>query len=177
MSTTTWNLDNAHSEIMFKVKHMMITNVTGRFTEFAANVTTDGEDFTKADITFTIKAASVNTGSDQRDGHLRSPEFFEADKFADITFKSTKLEKVDDENYKLTGDLTIKNVTKSISLNAENGGVGKDPWGNIKTGFTVTGKINRKDFGLNWNAALETGGVMVSEEVRIAAEVQFVKTV
>lgn len=177
MSKTTWNLDNAHSEVAFKVKHMMISNVTGHFSDFSANVSTEGEDFSKANIEFAIKSATLNTGSEQRDEHLRSPEFFESDKFPEIKFKGTKLEKIDSENYKLTGDLTIKDITKPVSLNAEHGGIGKDPWGNIKTGFTVTGKLNRKDFGLNWNAALETGGVMVSEDVRITAEVQFVKAV
>lgn len=175
MSKTAWNLDNAHSEVSFKVKHMMISNVTGHFSDFSASVTSEGDDFTTANIEFAIKSATVNTGSEQRDNHLRSAEFFESDKFPEIKFKGTKFEKIDNENYKLTGDLTVKDVTKSITLNAEHGGIGKDPWGNIKTGFTVTGKINRKDFGLNWNAVLETGGVMVSEEVRIAAEVQFVK--
>ena len=177
MSKTTWNLDPSHSEVTFKVKHMMITNVSGSFTDFSLSVSSDGDDFSKADVTFAAKAASVNTGSAQRDGHLQSPDFFDAAQYPEITFKATSVEKIDSENYKLHGDLTIKDVTKNITLNAEHGGIGKDPYGNIKAGFTVTGKINRKDFGLTWNAALETGGVMVSEEVKIICEIQLVKAV
>lgn len=175
MSKIKWNLDPSHSEVTFKVKHMMITNVSGSFNEFSVEADTEGEDFSKAAISFTAKATSVNTNSDQRDGHLRSPEFFDTEKFPEIKFKGTKYEKVDGENYKLQGDLTIKDVTKSVGLNVEYGGIQKDPWGNMKAGFTITGKINRKDFGLNWNAALEAGGVMVSEEVRIYCEIQLVK--
>lgn len=175
MSKIKWNLDPSHSEVTFKVKHMMITNVSGSFNEFSVEAETEDEDFSKAAISFTAKAASVNTNSEQRDGHLRSPEFFDTEKFPEIKFKGTKYEKVDGENYKLQGDLTIKDVTKSVGLNVEYGGIQKDPWGNMKAGFTITGKINRKDFGLNWNAALEAGGVMVSEEVRIYCEIQLVK--
>lgn len=176
MSKTNWKLDPAHSEVAFKVKHMMITNVTGHLTDFSATASTDSEDFGKAvDISFTAKAASVDTHSEQRDGHLRSPEFFDAEKFPEITFKSTSYDKVSDDQYKLKGDLTMKDVTKNITLDVEYGGIQKDPWGNLKAGFTISGKLNRKDFGLNWNAALETGGVMVSEEVRVHAEVQMVK--
>ncbi len=175
MSKIKWNLDPSHSEVTFKVKHMMITNVSGSFNEFSVDASTEGEDFSKAEISFTAKAASVNTNSEQRDGHLRSPEFFDTEKFPEIKFKGTKYEKVDGDNYKLQGDLTIKDVTKSVGLAVEYGGIQKDPWGNMKAGFTITGKINRKDFGLNWNAALEAGGVMVSEEVRIHCEIQLVK--
>ena len=175
MSKIKWNLDPSHSEVTFKVKHMMITNVSGSFNEFSVDASTEGEDFSKAEISFTAKAASVNTNSEQRDGHLRSPEFFDTEKFPEIKFKGTKYEKVDGDNYKLQGDLTIKDVTKSVGLAVEYGGIQKDPWGNMKAGFTITGKINRKDFGLNWNAALEAGGVMVSEEVRIHSEIQLVK--
>lgn len=175
MSNIKWNLDPSHSEVTFKVKHMMITNVSGGFNEFIVEASTDGEDFSRAEILFTAKAASVNTHSEQRDGHLRSPEFFDTEKFPEIKFKGTKYEKVDGNDYKLQGDLSIKDVTKNILLHVEYGGIQKDPWGNMKAGFTITGKINRKDFGLNWNAALEAGGVMVSEEVRISCEIQLVK--
>lgn len=175
MSKIKWNLDPSHSEVTFKVKHMMITNVSGSFTEFSMDAETDGEDFTKSDIRFTINAASVNTNAEQRDAHLRSAEFFETDKFPEIKFKGTKYEKVSGDDYKLQGDLTIKDVTKNVVLDVEFGGIQKDPWGNMKAGFTVNGKINRKDFGLTWNAALETGGVMVSEEVKINCEIQLVK--
>ncbi|WP_317897594.1 YceI family protein [Aurantibacillus circumpalustris] len=175
MSKIKWNLDLSHSEVTFKVKHMMITNVSGSFTDFVVNAETDGEDFTKSEINFSTKAASVNTGSEQRDGHLRTAEFFDAEKFPEIKFKATKYEKVSGDDYILYGDLTIKDTTKNILLNVEFGGIQKDPYGNIKAGFTVNGKINRKDFGLTWNAALETGGVMVSEEVKINCEIQLVK--
>lgn len=176
MSNTNWNLDTAHSEVNFKVKHMMITNVNGSFKDFNLTATSNGDDFSKANVHFTAQAASVNTGNEQRDGHLRSPEFFDAEKFPEVTFKATNIEKKDSENYTLHGDLTMHGVTKNIALNAEHGGIGKDPWGNIKTGFTVTGTIHRKDFGLNWNAALETGGVMVSDDVKINCEIQLIKS-
>lgn len=170
MSKTKWNLDPSHSEVTFRVKHMMITNVSGSFDEFAVDVSTEGDDFSKSEINFAAKTSSVNTNSEQRDGHLRSADFFDAEKFPEIKFKSTRYEKD-----KLTGELTIKDVTKSVTLDLEYGGIQKDPWGNLKAGFTVSGKINRKDFGLTWNAALETGGVMVSEDVKINCEIQLVK--
>lgn len=177
MATTKWVLDPAHSEVSFKVKHLMVTNVSGHFSSFSVTAeTADGNDFTNATIGFSADAASINTKNEQRDEHLRSADFFDAVNFPQITFKAVKLEKKDgDGDYELTGGLTIKGVTKSIKLNAEFGGVAKDPWGNTKAGFTVTGKFNRKDFGLTWNAALETGGVMVSDEVRINSEIQLVK--
>lgn len=175
MSKINWKLDPAHSEITFKVKHMMITNVTGHFKEFSGEVVSDNEDFSNGQVSFTAKAASVDTNSQQRDNHLRSAEFFDAEKYPELKFKSTSYEKVSGNHYKLKGDLTIKDVTKNLSLDVEYGGLQKDPWGNLKAGFTIDGKLNRKDFGLNWNAALETGGVMVSDEVRIHCEVQLVK--
>ncbi len=175
MSKTKWNIDPTHSEVTFKVKHMMITNVSGTIKDFNLSAETDGDDFTASDATFVAKAASVDTGNEQRDGHLRSPEFFDAEKFPEIRFRKTGFEKVGGDNYKLHGELTIRDVTKPIVLDAEHGGIGKDPWGNTKTGFTISGKINRKDFGLNWNAALETGGVLVSDDVKINCEIQLVK--
>jgi len=175
MSKTNWKLDPSHSEVTFKVKHMMITNVTGGFGDFNVAAVTDGDDFSKADITFTAKASSINTNSEQRDNHLRSAEFFDAEKFPEILFKGSDIKKVNDENFVLTGELNIRGSSKSISLNVEFGGIQKDPYGQIKAGFTVTGKFNRKDFGLNWNATLEAGGVMVSEEVRVNCEIQLIK--
>jgi polyisoprenoid-binding protein YceI len=175
MSKTKWTLDPTHSEVTFKVKHMMITHVTGSLTDYNVEATTaDGDDFTKADVSFTGKLSSINTGNEDRDKHLRSADFFEIEKNPEITFKSTSFTKSGDD-IKLVGDLTIKDITKPITLDVEFGGIGKDPWGNTKAGFTVTGKLNRKDFGLNWNAALETGGVLVSDEVKIASEIQLVK--
>jgi polyisoprenoid-binding protein YceI len=172
---TQWVLDPSHSELLFKVKHMMITNVKGEFRKFAAEVNTIGTDFSTASVSLTIDVASIFTNSDDRDGHLKSPDFFDADNHKEIAFTGTSMTKADDDKFVLTGDLTIKGHTRSVSLDVEFGGTNKDPWGNEKAGFSVSGKIHRKDFGLNWNAALETGGVLVSDEVKINAEVQFVK--
>ncbi len=173
MATTQWVLDPTHSEIEFKVKHMMITNVKGTFNNINASIA--GEDFSVAPVSVTIDAASIDTNNNDRDNHLKNEDFFDTAKFPTITFKGKSIEKKSDDEFKLTGDLTIKDVTRPVTLDVEYGGTNKDPWGNEKAGFNVTGKINRKDFGLNWNAALETGGVLVSEDVKIAAEVQFVK--
>ena len=172
---TKWVLDPTHSEILFKVKHLMITNVKGEFRNFSAEALTAGKDFATASVNVTIDASSVFTNNEDRDNHLKSADFFDTDQHKELTFKATSLKKVDDDEYKLTGLLTIKGVAKEVTLNAEFGGINKDPWGNEKAGFSLEGKINRKDWGLNWNAALETGGVLVSEEVKISAEVQFVK--
>lgn len=171
MSTNKWALDPSHSEIEFKVRHMMITNVKGSFDSF--NIDVDGDDITSANITVNIDAASINTNSTDRDNHLKSADFFDVEKYPEIKFVSKSLNKIGGQQYTLTGDLTIKDVTKEVKLDVEFGGINKDPWGNNKAGFSLEGKINRKDFGLNWNAALEAGGVMVSEEVKIFAEVQF----
>lgn len=175
MQTTKWVLDPTHSEILFKVKHLMITNVKGEFRKFDASLTSDGNNFSKAKVNVTIDTASVFTNEENRDNHLKSADFFEVETHKEITFEGTSFESADNENYILKGLLTIKGVSKEVSLDVEFGGVNKDPWGNEKAGFSVSGKINRKDWGLNWNAALETGGVLVSEEVKISAEVQFVK--
>jgi polyisoprenoid-binding protein YceI len=175
MSTTKWSLDPAHSEVQFKVKHLAITTVTGSLGTFEGTVETTGDDFSTAVISFSGDAASISTGSEQRDGHLKSPDFFDVEKSPKITFTSSKFEKVDGSNFKLLGNLTIKGVSKPISLDVEFGGTQKDPWGNTKAGFTLSGKINRKDFGLAWNAPLEGGGFLVSEEVRILAEIQLAK--
>ena len=171
--TTKWVLDPTHSELMFKVRHMMITNVKGEFKNFSVDV--DGEDIAKAKFNVTIDAASINTNNDQRDEHLRSADFFDAENFKNLTFTTTSSRSKGDDEFELTGDLTIKGVTKEVKLDVEFGGTNKDPWGNEKAGFSIEAKINRKDWGLNWNAALETGGVLVSDEVKISGEMQFVK--
>jgi polyisoprenoid-binding protein YceI len=168
-----WVLDPVHSELAFKVKHLMITNVKGEFRKFNAEWV--GDDFTKSKIHVTIDAASISTNDDNRDAHLKSADFFDVEKYNEISFEGTSFTKLDDENYQLKGLLTIKDISNEIKLDVEFGGINKDPWGNEKAGFSLSGKINRKDWGLNWNAALETGGVLVSEEVKISAEVQFVK--
>lgn len=172
---TKWTLDPTHSELAFKVRHMMITNVKGEFRKFDASILNDGTDFSKASIDVTIDPRSIFTNDETRDGHLKSADFFDIEKHSTLTFHGNSFKKVDDDEYKLTGILTIKGISKEVTLDLEFGGINKDPWGNEKVGFSVEGKINRKDFGLNWNAALETGGVLVSEEVKISAEVQFVK--
>ncbi len=173
MKTTKWIIDPEHSEIQFKVKHMMITTVTGSFKEFSSEVETEGKDFTTARIRFEAATSSIFTNAEQRDAHLRSADFFDAENFPVMSFVSSRLEKIDDESWQLSGDLTIRGVTNPVKLDVEFGGVGKDPWGNTKAGFSLSGKINRKDWGLNWNAALEAGGVLVSDDVRIFCEVQY----
>lgn len=178
MSTKTkWIIDPAHSEIGFKVKHLMITNVKGVFKEFDASIYTTGSDFLSAEIDFWMNPASVDTGSADRDAHLKSPDFFDVENHKEITFRANTCEKVDDDgSYALWGEMTIKGITKKIKVDVEFGGVMKDPWGNEKAGFTLNAKINRKDWELNWNAALEAGGLLVSEEVRISCDVQLLKS-
>ncbi|RAJ79182.1 polyisoprenoid-binding protein YceI [Chitinophaga dinghuensis] len=176
MAKTTWVADADHSELGFKIRHLMITNINGKFNTFSVDAETDDEDFANGKVTASVDIDSISTGNEQRDGHLRSPDFFDVDKYRYIKFVATKTESVDhDGSWTLWGDLTIRDITKNIKLDVEFGGVVKDPWGNTKAGFTVHGKINRKDFGLNWNAVTEAGGVMVSEEVKIHCEVQMLK--
>lgn len=176
MTKTKWALDPAHSEIQFKVKHMMITTVTGAFKSFNAEVETEGDDFSTAQIGFSADTASVDTGNEQRDGHLRSGDFFDAETYPALSFKAGKLQpKGSGDDYQLMGELTIRDTTRPVTLDVEFGGVGTDPWGNTKAGFTLSGKINRKEWGLNWNAALEAGGVLVSDDVRLMGEIQLTK--
>ena len=175
MSTTKWSIDTAHSEIGFKVKHMMFTNVSGNFEKFDASIETEGDDFTTAKFDFSGDTDSITTGNADRDNHLRSADFFDAGQFPKLSFKSTSFSKIDEGDYTLTGDLTLHGVTKTVKLDVEFGGLAKDPWGNTKTGLSATGKINRKDWGLNWNSALETGGVLVGEEVKLNIELQFIQ--
>ena len=172
-TTTKWVLDIAHSELNFKIKHLMISNVNGVFRKFDAEI--DGEDLTASAIHVTIDATSISTNDDARDGHLKGADFFDVENHRQITFDSTSFIKEDNGNYRLTGQLTMKGVSKEVSLDVEFGGINKDPWGNEKAAFSLNGKINRKDWGLNWNAALETGGVLVSDEVRISGDIQLVK--
>ena len=176
MVTTKWTLDPTHSELQFKVKHLMITTVTGSLKSFSAALTSIDDEFTDATISFSGNISSLDTGNTDRDNHLKSGDFFDAEKFPTLDFKSTSMQK-DGSDYIINGDLTIKETTKQVKLIAEFGGIATDPWGNTKAGFTLSAKINRSEFGLTWNAALETGGVMVSEEVRILGELQFIKGV
>ena len=175
MENSTWAIDPTHSEIGFKVKHMMFTNVSGKFNQFEATIKTEKEAFETSKINFSADINSVDTSNTDRDNHLKSADFFDVDNFAKLTFTSTAIQKVTEGEYKISGDLTIKDVTKNITFEADYSGLMKDPWGNTKIGLALNGKINRKDFGLTWNAALETGGVLVGEDIKLIAEVQFVK--
>ena len=176
MATKKWVIDPTHSEVQFKIKHLMITNVTGSFDTFQAEVETEEEDFMKAKVSFTANVDSISTGNEQRDGHLKSADFFDTATYPKIAFTATKFENVDnDGSFELYGDLTMHGVTKNIKLDVEFGGVVKDPYGNTKAGFTINGKIKRKDFGLNWDAVTEAGGIVVSDEVRIACEIQLIE--
>lgn len=166
---TKWLLDPTHSEITFKVKHMMISNVKGEFRNFNAEIESDDDTFQNAKTTAYIDTDSIYTNNEDRDNHLRSADFFNVENNPKITFETSSL------NDGITGNLTINGITKPVNLDVEFGGINKDPWGNTKAGFSFSGKISRKDFGLNWNSALETGGVLVSDEVKIAGELQFVK--
>lgn len=175
MSTTKWVIDPTHSEIGFKVKHMMFTNVSGKFRNFDASMETADDNFENAKIDFNGDIDSITTGNADRDAHLLSPDFFDATQFPKINFTADSFKKINEGEFELIGDLTLHGIKKSIKLDAEYSGLMKDPWGNIKAGFIIDSKINRKDWGLNWNSALETGGVLVSEEVRLNIELQFIK--
>lgn len=167
--STKWNLDPTHSEITFKVRHMMISNVKGEFKTFTAELDAEDDTFKNTTVKAAIDTDSVSTNNADRDTHLKSAEFFNAEAHPQITFETNSL------NNEITGNLTLNGVTQPVKLDVDFGGINVDPWGNTKAGFSFEGKISRKDFGLNWNAALETGGVMVSDEVKIAGELQFVK--
>lgn len=175
MKTTnaTWVLDPSHSELTFKVKHLMIANVKGEFRKFSSTIT--GESVENSRVVAVVDAASLFTNEENRDNHLRSADFFDVENHPEILFESVSFRKLDEESYTLVGLLTIKGISREVKLDVEFGGINKDPWGNEKAGFSFNGKINRKDWGLNWNAALETGGVLVSDEVRISGEVQFAR--
>ena len=173
--TTTWQLDASHSSIGFSVKHLMIATVKGSFGSFHASLGGQENDLTKATVSATIDTASIDTSNEQRDGHLRSADFFDVEKYPAITFVGKKIVGDAFGDFKLVGDLTIRGVTKEITLDATFEGRAKDPWGNSRLGYTAKGKINRTDFGLNWNQALEAGGVLVSDEVKISVEASFVR--
>jgi polyisoprenoid-binding protein YceI len=176
MAIVKWTLDPTHSEVTFKVRHLMITNVSGQFTKFNVDAQTQDEDFMTAKISFTAETSSVTTGNDQRDGHLKSPDFFDTANYPQLKFVATRYEAVDnDGSYELYGDLTIRNISKTVKFDVEFGGIIKDPWGHTRAGFSISGKINRKEFGLAWHAVTETGGLVASDEVRIHCGVELVK--
>lgn len=171
----SWQLDKAHSSINFSVRHMMISTARGRFEEFDGTFEVNEADPRQSKIEVQIQATSVNTKEAQRDGHLKSPDFFDVEKYPVIIFKSKRVEKASGQNVRLVGDLTIKDITKEVALDVEYAGQAKSPWGTINAGFTAQTKINRKDWGLTWNVALETGGMLVGEEVTISIELELVK--
>lgn len=170
-----WKIDPTHSDVEFKIRHLMITNVTGYFGKYDATVESSNDDFSDAKVSFEADVASISTKNEQRDQHLQSEDFFHAAQYPKLTFVSTNVKKVDDENYKVTGDLTMRGVTKPVELTVEFSGIVKDPYGQTKAGFEIKGKINRKDFGVSFNAVTDNGGVMLGEEVKLQASVQLVK--
>jgi polyisoprenoid-binding protein YceI len=169
-NNTNWSIDNAHSEIAFKVKHMMISTVTGHFEDFEATAKTNGDNFNNAVIEFSAKTTSINTKNKDRDAHLKSDDFFNSEKFPEMKFASKSF---DGEH--LIGDLTIRDVTKEITLNADFNGIAVDPYGQTKAGFEITGQLNRKDFNLTWSAVTEAGSIVVSDKVKLVIDVQFIK--
>jgi polyisoprenoid-binding protein YceI len=176
-SLTTWKLDPAHSAADFKVKHMMISNVKGSFTGLSGVLTEHQTDSTLSSVEASVDVATVSTGDAQRDGHLKSADFFDVEKFPTMTFKSTAVKSTGKREYAVTGDLTLHGVTKPVTFAVEGPSEpGKDPWGNTRIGLSANAKINRKDFGLGWNTPLETGGILVGEDVAITLDVQFLKS-
>jgi polyisoprenoid-binding protein YceI len=172
---TKWSIDPMHSEVQFKVKHLVISTVSGFFKSFEGTVETDGDDFENANISFSLDIDSIDTNQTQRDEHLKGAEFFDAATYPKITFKSTSLTKTDDDEYELKGNLTIKDQTKPVSLNVEYGGSTADFYGNTKAGFEITGKINRKEFGLTWDGVTEAGSVVVGEDIKLTINAQLTK--
>jgi polyisoprenoid-binding protein YceI len=170
----TWQIDPAHTTVEFGVKHLMISTVKGRFADVEGSVTLEGDDATTARIDVTIAAASIDTGVEQRDGHLRSADFLDAERFPSLRFRSTGVERAGKDELRVSGDLTIRDVTREVVLHVEERGTAKDPWGGLRAGFAGTVKIDRKDFGLTWNQALETGGFLVGDTVKIAIDAELV---
>jgi len=175
MTTNNWNIDTVHSGINFSVRHMVVSKVRGRFAKFSGELAIDDADLTRSSVDVAIDAASVDTGNTQRDTHLRSADFFDVETFPELRFRSTRIEKRGDARYAVVGQLTIRDVTREVSLDVEFGGRARDPWGNERLGFVATASVDRKDFGLRWNQALETGGVLVGDRIDIELELQGVR--
>jgi polyisoprenoid-binding protein YceI len=171
---TVWDIDPAHTGVEFAVRHLMISTVKGRFAGVAGTVTT-GDDLATAEIDITIDPSTIDTREPQRDAHLQSADFLEVEKFPALTFKSRRVQRIADDDYKVTGDLTIRGVTREVTLDVTSYGFTADPWGNEKAGFSAVTKIKRSDYGLTWNVALETGGVVVGDEVKISIETELTK--
>jgi polyisoprenoid-binding protein YceI len=177
MSKQIWNIDPSHSEIGFKVRHMMITNVNGIFNSYTATMHADAADFSDAEISFEADIDSISTRNEQRDGHLKSPDFFDAEKFPKVSFKSTSFTKTGDGQYAMKGHFNMHGVEKEISMNVEFTGTVVDPWGQVKAGFEITGALNRSEFGLTWNATSEDGTVVLDEVIKLVLNVQMIKQV
>jgi polyisoprenoid-binding protein YceI len=175
MTTSKWNIDGAHSGINFSIRHMVISKVRGRFAKFAGALELDDADLTRSTLAVTIDASSLDTGTAQRDDHLRSADFFDVERFPELRYRSTRVEKLGDDHYRVIGELTIKDVTREVPLDVELGGRAKDPWGNSRAGFLAKASIDRKDFGLRWNQVLEAGGVLVGDKVEIELDIQAVQ--
>jgi len=172
---STYKIDVDHSDVMFKVKHLMISTATGVFKKFDGTLEVNEEDFSQAKVTFEADIDSIDTKNEQRDAHLKGDDFFSAEQFPKMTFKSTSIKETDDNEYKLTGDLTIRDITKPVELKVEYNGSTKDPWGQQRMGFEVSGKINRKEFGLKWSAVTEAGGLVVADDVKLSMNIEMVK--
>ncbi|HTM22675.1 MAG TPA: YceI family protein [Kofleriaceae bacterium] len=175
MSKTTWNFDTSHAEIGFTVRHMMISKVRGRFARWNGEIQLDEQDLGASQLTVRIDAASIDTNEDKRDAHLRSADFFDVDNHPQLVFTSKQVTDLGEGALRLTGDLTIRGVTREVDLDVQLEGKSKDPWGNERIGFSAQASINRKDFGLHWNALLETGGVVVGDKIQIGIEVELVR--
>jgi len=177
MTTSNWNIDAVHSGINFSIRHMVVSKVRGRFGKYTGAIKLDDGDITRSVVEATIDASSIDTGTPQRDTHLRSPDFFDVEQFPELRFRSKRIEKLAEDRYRVVGELTIRDVTREVSLDVEYGGRAKDPWGNERVGFVAKAALDRKDFGLGWNQVLEAGGVLVGDRVDIELEVQAVKAV
>jgi len=171
---TKWGIDTTHTEVQFKVKHLVIATVTGTFKKFSGSVESETEDFDGASVNFSLDVNSIDTNQADRDAHLKSPDFFAAEQYPTVDFTGT-MKKVSGNDYKLDGEITMRGTTKALVLDVEFGGIMVDPWGNTKAGFEINGKVNRKDFGLNWNAITEAGGMVVSEDVKLHINAELAK--
>ncbi len=175
IAQSTWTVDNSHSNVNFTVTHLVVSEVQGKFKTYDGKVVSKTDDFNGAQIDFSVDINSINTDDEGRDKHLRSEDFFNAEKFPKLIFKSTDFKKLDAKNYKLTGDLTVRGVTKKVTYDVTYGGTVKDPWGNTKAGFKLRGTLNRKDYGLNWSKTIEAGGLVVSDEVALLVNLELLK--
>lgn len=175
VTSTLWTLDPAHSRLEFSAKHMVISSVKGHFNSYNVNVRTYGDDFKTAEIDVTIDAGSIDTGNSDRDNHLKSDDFFNAEQYPAITFRGSSVRQVDEEHYVVLGYLTIRGISKPVDLNVEFGGTVNDPWGNLRTGFSLSGSIDRFDYDLKWNALMDTGGAIVGKTIKINADIELVK--